>query len=98
MTGRLAGKVALITGAGRGIGRGIAVKMALEGASVVIAEIDPAAGQQTERELRGAEHQALFARTDVTSEADIQAAVSQSVQTFGKLHVLVNNAGLDMHY
>jgi NAD(P)-dependent dehydrogenase (short-subunit alcohol dehydrogenase family) len=98
MTGRLAGKVALITGAGRGIGRAIAVKMAQESASVVIADIDSAAGQQTERELRDAGHQALFAQTDVTSEASVQAAIALAVQTFGKLHVLVNNAGLDLHY
>jgi NAD(P)-dependent dehydrogenase (short-subunit alcohol dehydrogenase family) len=87
---RLAGKVALITGAGTGIGRATAILFAHEGARVAIAEIDPASGEET-AQLAG--HDAMFIRTDVTDEASMQAAIRTTVEKFGALHVLHNNAG-----
>ena len=87
---RLAGKVAFITGAGTGIGRATAILFAREGARVVIAEIDAAAGEETAH-LAG--HDAIAIRTDVTDEASLQAAIRTTVQQFGALHVLHNNAG-----
>ena len=87
---RLAGKVAFITGAGTGIGRATAVLFAGEGARVAIAEIDAAAGEET-AQLAG--NGAIAVRTDVTDEASVQAAVRATVQHFGALHVLHNNAG-----
>jgi len=87
---RLAGKVAFITGAGTGIGRATAVLFAGEGARVAIAEIDAAAGEET-AQLAG--NGAIAIRTDVTDEASVQAAVRATVQHFGALHVLHNNAG-----
>jgi NAD(P)-dependent dehydrogenase (short-subunit alcohol dehydrogenase family) len=87
---RLAGKVAFITGAGTGIGRATAVLFAGEGARVAIAEIAAAAGEET-AQLAG--NGAIAIRTDVTDEASVQAAVRTTVQHFGALHVLHNNAG-----
>ena len=87
---RLAGKVAIITGAGTGIGRATAVLFAREGAKVAVAEIDAAAGEETAH-LAGRD--TIFIRTDVTDEASVQAAVRTTVQRFGALHVLHNNAG-----
>lgn len=91
--GLLAGKVAIITGAGGGIGRGVARCFAREGAAVLIAEIDEASGRQVEGELQqelGA--RALFLRTDVMDKASVQAAVQAAVDHFGGLDILVNNA------
>ena len=87
---RLAGKVAFITGAGTGIGRATAILFAREGARVAIAEIDAAAGEETAH-LAG--NGAIAIRTDVTDEASVQAAVRATVQQFGALHMLHNNAG-----
>src|SRR3954451_20491154 len=87
---RLDGKVALITGAGTGIGRATAIVFAREGARVAIAEIDAAAGEETAH-LAG--NGAIAIRTDVTDEASVQAAMRATVKQFGALHVLHNNAG-----
>jgi NAD(P)-dependent dehydrogenase (short-subunit alcohol dehydrogenase family) len=87
---RLEGKVAFITGAGTGIGRATAILFAREGARVAIAEIDSSAGEETAH-LAG--NGAIAIRTDVTDEANLQAAVRTTVEKFGALHVLHNNAG-----
>jgi len=91
--GRLAGKVAFITGAGSGIGRRAAELFAREGARVAIAERDRTAGQETERLIAAAAGSALFVETDVTDEASVAAAIRATVERFGALHVLYNNAG-----
>jgi len=87
---RLAGKIALITGGGTGIGRATALLFAHEGARVAVAEIDAASGEETAH-LAG--NGAICVRTDVTDEVSMQAAVRTTVQHFGGLHVLHNNAG-----
>jgi NAD(P)-dependent dehydrogenase (short-subunit alcohol dehydrogenase family) len=91
--GRLKGKVALITGAGSGIGRRAAELFAREGAQVVIAERDAAAGEETQRLVSGAGGSAAFFPTDVTDEESVKAAIAQAVRRFGALHVIYNNAG-----
>jgi NAD(P)-dependent dehydrogenase (short-subunit alcohol dehydrogenase family) len=91
--GRLDGKVALITGAGSGIGRATAKAMAAEGAAVAIAEINAAAGDQVAQEVTAAGGRCIAIATDVTDEDSVKAAVDRVVQHFGGLHVLHNNAG-----
>ena len=93
-SGRLAGKVALVTGAGSGIGRGIALAFAREGAAVVVANRRPEAGTETERRIVAAGGRARFQATDVTHEADCAAAVAAAGEHFGRLDVLVNNAAI----
>lgn len=90
--GLLSNKVVLITGAGGGIGRGVARCCAREGAAVLIAEIDEASGREAEQELRQLGAAARFVRTDVLDKASIEAAVQAAVDHFGGLDVLVNNA------
>jgi NAD(P)-dependent dehydrogenase (short-subunit alcohol dehydrogenase family) len=89
----LEGKVALVTGAGDGIGRAAARRLARDGASVVLAELDPASGADAQRELRedlGAK--AVFVPTDVLVKDDVTDAVDRAVDAFGSIDVLVNNA------
>jgi NAD(P)-dependent dehydrogenase (short-subunit alcohol dehydrogenase family) len=90
---RLAGKVALITGAGTGIGRATAQRMAEEGARIVVAELNAAAGEQTAQLIHQSGGEAIALRTDVTEPDSIRAAVDLAVSHFGALHVLHNNAG-----
>ncbi|NDJ88131.1 MULTISPECIES: SDR family NAD(P)-dependent oxidoreductase [Mycolicibacter] len=89
---RLDGKVAVITGAGKGIGRGIARRFAREGAAVLIAELDDAAGKQTAADIEQSGGRAVFVRTDVGVKADVQAVIDGAVDVFGRLDVVVNNA------
>lgn len=91
--GRLDDKVALISGAGTGIGREAALLFAREGARVVIAELNPELGLAAEAAVREAGGEATFIRTDVTDEAQVSAAVDATVDTYGKLNVLYNCAG-----
>ncbi len=91
---RLEGKVALITGGARGIGAATARLMAAEGASVVIADVLEKEGMETEAEISEAGGEVLFVPLDVTSEAAWATAVQAVVAKYGKLDVLVNNAGI----
>jgi 3-hydroxybutyrate dehydrogenase len=92
MGARLEDKVAYITGAGRGIGRAIAHKMAKEGAMVALAEIDLASAQSAVEELLQHGYQALAIQVDITHEAEVQAAVSQVMERFGRIDILVTSA------
>lgn len=98
MTGRLEGKVAFITGAGRGIGRAVAHKFAAEGAAVVVAERDASSGKAVADELLVIGHRALFIATDITRESEVRQAIDQTVAHFGKLDIVVNNAGITFRY
>ena len=91
--GRLAGKVAFITGAGSGIARAAALLFAREGARIAIAEIKPELGSATEKLVREAGGDVLFVPTDVTDESSVKAAIAAVVKRFGRIDVLYNCAG-----
>lgn len=90
---RLADKVALVTGAARGIGRGIALRFADEGAHVVVAELDVDTAQVTVGEVEAKGRRALAVECNVTQAASVQAAVERALDEFGRIDILVNNAG-----
>ena len=89
----LKGKVAVVTGSGRGIGAATARAFAQEGAHVVVTDIDPATTQATTQALQAEGLSALGVVCDVTKSADVERLVAQAVEKFGGVHVLVNNAG-----
>jgi len=90
VAGRLEGRVAIVTGAARGTGEAIARRFAAEGASVVVADVRDEQGETVAASL----HDALYVRCDVTSETDWAALVSATVDRFGRVDVLVNNAAV----
>ena len=91
---RLAGKVAVVTGGGSGIGRGIALAMAREGADVVIPDIQVQNAERVGAEVKALGRKVAAMKTDVTSAADVKAMVDRTRETFGKIDILVNNAGI----
>jgi NAD(P)-dependent dehydrogenase (short-subunit alcohol dehydrogenase family) len=92
MTDRLKGKVAVVTGGGRGIGRGICRRFAREGASVIVAERDEADGAQVAADLAGLGGKGVFVHTDVSQKAQVQRMIARAVEAFGRVDIVVNNA------
>ena len=87
-------KTAIITGGGRGIGRGIAHRFAVEGARVVLAQRDPESGNRTQEEIETAGGTALFVQTDVAQRDAVEHLVEVTSKRFGGIDILINNAGI----
>jgi 3-oxoacyl-[acyl-carrier protein] reductase len=87
-------RVAIVTGGGKGIGKHYCRGLAAEGAAVVVAELDAAAAEATAAELRAAGHRAMEVPTNVADEASVKAMVARTLETFGRIDVLVNNAAI----
>ena len=92
---RLKDKKAIVTGAGQGIGRSIALKMAQEGADVVIAEMNPDTGTRTAKEVEALGRRALFVSVDVANQKQVQGMVDHVLKVWKRIDILVNNAGFD---
>ncbi len=93
MQAKLQGKVALVSGSGRGIGREIALKLASEGASVVINDLDPAPAEQTVKDIVAAGGKAVVCVGNVTEAGFADRFVATAIDQFGGLDIIVNNAG-----
>jgi len=91
---RFENKVAIVTGGGEGIGAGACLRLAEEGATIVIAEVNPETGRTTADRINSAGLRAAFIQTDVTNEDDIRRVVAETAQRFGRIDVLVNNAAV----
>jgi NAD(P)-dependent dehydrogenase (short-subunit alcohol dehydrogenase family) len=91
---RLKDQVAIITGAGVGIGKAIALRYAEEGAKVVVAEINPETGQETVNEIHALNREGAFVRTDVAEERDVRGMVETTLAHYGRVDILVNNAAI----
>ena len=90
----LLGKVAMVTGAGRGIGRAIALRLARDGADLVVADVDLESAKNVAAEIRQIGRRALAEKIDVTQKAQVRATVDRAIAELGRLDILVNNAGI----
>jgi len=90
----LQGQVAIVTGCGRGIGRATALELARMGADIVIAEVDAGGADKTAALVKDLGRRAVVARTDVTKRADLTAMVERARADFGRIDILINNAGI----
>jgi NAD(P)-dependent dehydrogenase (short-subunit alcohol dehydrogenase family) len=90
----LKNKVAIVTGAGSGIGEAIAILFAEEGAKVIVSDVNENGGQQTVEQIKNMGGEAIFIKADVSKVADNENLVQQTIRQFGALHIAVNNAGI----
>ena len=93
---RLKDKVAVITGAGSGIGRAAALRFAQEGARVVVVDWNPDGGRETVAMVRAGGGEATFVEADVSRDEDVRRMIATAVHTYGGLHILLNNAGIQV--
>ncbi len=90
--GRFEGKVAIVTGGGAGLGKAYVTALCREGASVVIAEYNEESGRKLEQELTAEGKRALFVKTNVANEENIQAMIQETIKAYGRIDILINNA------
>src|ERR1700722_13955397 len=91
---KLKGKVAIVTGAASGIGRGCAIAFAQEGAKVVVADLDAKRGAETAAAIAAQGNEAIFVPLDVTVESEVKHLVDETIARWGKIDILFNNAGV----
>jgi NAD(P)-dependent dehydrogenase (short-subunit alcohol dehydrogenase family) len=91
---KLEGKAAIVTGSGRGIGREYAIRLAGEGASITVAEINEENAESVAGEIRARGDRALAIKTDVSSEESVNSMVDRTVEEFGGVDILINNAAI----
>ena len=91
---KLSNRVALITGGGSGIGRASALLFSAEGARIAVADIDEKGGRQTVDAIQGKGGSAVFVRVDVSKATDVERMIKATVEQYGKLDILFNNAGI----
>ena len=96
LAGRLRDRVAVVTGAGMGLGQAVATLFSDEGASVLVADVNQPSGQETVEKIQARGGKAVFARTDVTRSADVDNMVRAAVESFGRLDILINNVGVQV--
>ncbi|HEX7567663.1 MAG TPA: SDR family NAD(P)-dependent oxidoreductase, partial [Anaerolineaceae bacterium] len=94
---RFKDKVVIVTGAAKGIGWGIAKVFSQEGAKVVVVDWDKENGEKTTQELRKAGGDSIFVKCDVSNENQVKAMIAKTIQTYGRIDVLVNNAGIGVY-
>jgi 3-oxoacyl-[acyl-carrier protein] reductase len=90
----LKGKVALVTGAAQGIGKAVTLMLARQGADVIVADVNLEKAEETAREVQALGQQAMAVKLDVTRLQDVEATVETTLQKFGKIDILINNAGI----
>ena len=95
MAGELGGKIALVTGAGSGIGRESALAFGASGAQVMVSDVVVESGEETVARIKAAGGGAMFMRADVSQRADVEALIRQTVETYGRLDCAHNNAGIE---
>ncbi len=98
MTAKLTERIAIVTGSGQGIGRGIALRFAREGATVVIADHDRDGTERTAEEIHAVEGEALAVVTDVADKDQVDAMIGATIERYGRIDILVNNAAIALLY